>query len=82
MKQAPGGRSPPPGLSGKGGVPLNQLPASLQAGLAVLRQLPADHPDFFAWYTLILRFLFPVLAIVMLVRIIRSLVKAAPRPEV
>ncbi len=61
---------------------MNALPASLQAGLTVLRQLPADHPDFYAWYTLILRFLFPVLAVLMLVRIIRSLVKASPKPEV
>ena len=58
------------------------LPVSLQAGLTALRQLPADHPDFYAWYTLILRFLFPILAILMLVRIIRSLVKASPKPEV
>ena len=54
------------------------LPVSLQAGLTALRQLPVDHPDFYAWYTLILRFLFPILAILMLVRIIRSLVKASP----
>ena len=58
------------------------LPVSLQAGLTALRQLPVDHPDFYAWYTLILRFLFPILAILMLVRIIRSLVKASPKPEV
>ena len=51
---------------------MSSLPASLQAGLTALRQLPVDHPDFYAWYTLILRFLFPILAILMLVRIIRS----------
>ena len=39
---------------------MSQLPASLQAGLTTLRQLPVDHPDFYAWYTLILRFLFPI----------------------
>ena len=61
---------------------MSQLPVSLQAGLTALRQLPVDHPDFYAWYTLILRFLFPILAILMLVRIIRSLVKASPKPEV
>ena len=61
---------------------MSSLPASLQAGLTALRQLPVDHPDFYAWYTLILRFLFPILAILMLVRIIRSLVKASPKPEV
>ena len=61
---------------------MDQLPASLQAGLAALRQFPAEQPEIFAWYTLILRFLFPILAILMLVRIIRSLVKASPKPEV
>ena len=61
---------------------MSQLPASLQAGLTALRQLPVNQPDFFAWYTLILRFLFPILAILMLVRIIRSLVRASPKPEV
>ena len=61
---------------------LEPTAVSLQAGLTALRQLPVDHPDFYAWYTLILRFLFPILAILMLVRIIRSLVKASPKPEV
>lgn len=55
---------------------------SLQAGILALRQLPADYPQTFAWYTLILRFLFPLLALAMLVRIIRSLIKASPKPEV
>ncbi len=58
------------------------LPASLQVGLVALRQFPGEHPDFFAWYTLLLRFLFPILAVLMLARILRALVKAAPRPEV
>ena len=61
---------------------MSSLPPFLQEGLTALRQLPETHPDFFAWYTLILRFLFPVLAILVLVRIIRSLVKASPKPEV
>ena len=52
---------------------------SLQAGILALRQLPADYPQAFAWYTLILRFLFPLLALAMLVRIIRSLIKASPK---
>ena len=60
---------------------MSSLPPFLQEGLTALRQLPETHPDFFAWYTLILRFLFPVLAILVLVRIICSLVKASPKPE-
>lgn len=47
----------------KGGVDLPQFLDSLQAGILALRQLPADYPQTFAWYTLILRFLFPLLAL-------------------
>ena len=61
---------------------MTQFLDSLQAGILALRQLPADYPQAFAWYTLILRFLFPLLALAMLVRIIRSLIKASPKPEV
>lgn len=61
---------------------MSDLTATLQAGLDALRQLPQAYPVLFAWYTLILRFLFPVLAILMLVRIIRGLVKASPKPEI
>ena len=61
---------------------MQTLPEVFQSALTALRQLPDLNPDFFAWYTLILRFLFPVLAILMLVRLIRSLVRASPKPEV
>ena len=61
---------------------MSDLTATLQAGLDALRQLPQAYPVLFAWYTLILRLLFPVLAILMLVRIIRGLVKASPKPEI
>ena len=61
---------------------MSDLTAPLQAGLDALRQLPQAYPVPFAWYTLILRFLFPVLAILMLLRIIRGLIKASPKPEV
>ena len=47
-----------------------------------LRQLPLDYPQAFAWYTLLLRFAFPALAIAMLAKVIRALIKASPRPEV
>ena len=48
---------------------MTQFLDSLQAGVLALRQLPVDYPQAFAWYTLILRFLFPLLALAMLVRI-------------
>ena len=49
---------------------LSQFLIRLQEGVIALRQLPADYPEAFAWYTLILRFVFPLLALAMLVRII------------
>ena len=55
---------------------------ALQEGLAALRQFPLEHPQLYGWCTLLLRFLFPVLAVAMLARIIRSLIKATPQPEV
>lgn len=61
---------------------LPQFLSRLQEGVLALRQLPVDYPEAFAWYTLILRFVFPLLALAMLVRIIRSLIKASPQPEV
>ena len=61
---------------------LSQFLVRLQEGVLALRQLPAGYPEAFAWYTLILRFVFPLLALAMLVRIIRSLIKASPKPEV
>ena len=61
---------------------MSQFLVRLQEGVVALRQLPVDYPEPFAWYTLILRFVFPLLALAMLVRIIRSLIKASPKPEV
>ena len=61
---------------------MSQVLSAVISAVNALRQLPLDHPQAFAWYTLILRFLFPVLAIAMLAKVIRALINASPRPEV
>lgn len=61
---------------------MSQILTAIQSAAQALRQLPLEYPTQFAWYTLALRFLFPILAVVMLARVIRSLVKASPKPEV
>lgn len=61
---------------------MSDFTAFVQAGLMALRQLPVEHPTFFAWYTLFLRFLFPILAVAMLARIIRSLLHSSQKPEI
>ena len=61
---------------------MSQFLTAIQEGASALRQLPLDHAQAFAWYTLILRFLFPILAVAMLTKLIRGLIQAAPRPEV
>ena len=61
---------------------MSQFLVRLQEGVLALRQLPSHCPEAFAWYTLILRFVFPLLALAILVRTIRSLIKASPKPEV
>ena len=66
----------------RGGKDLPEFFTGLQEGVDALRQLPLEYPQAFAWYTLILRFLFPILAVIMLTRIIRGLIQAAPKPEV
>lgn len=66
----------------RGGKDLPEFFTGLQEGVDTLRQLPLEYPQAFAWYTLILRFLFPILAVIMLTRIIRGLIQAAPKPEV
>ena len=71
-----------PVVARKEGSLLSDFMLSLQEGMAVLRQIPLDHPQIYAWCTLLLRFLFPVLAVAMLAKIIHSLIKASPRPEV
>ena len=42
---------------------MHQFLARLQEGALALRQLPAGCPEAFAWYTLILRFVLPLLAL-------------------
>ena len=61
---------------------MSQILTAIQSAAQALRQLPLEYPTQFAWYTLALRFLFPILAVAMLARVIRSLVKASPKPEI
>ena len=61
---------------------MSQLISAVISAANALRQLPLDYPEAFAWYTLILRFVFPALAIAMLAKVIRSLIQASPKPEV
>ena len=61
---------------------MSQILTAIQSAAQALRHLPLEYPTQFAWYTLALRFLFPILAVAMLARVIRSLVKASPKPEV
>lgn len=61
---------------------MSQFVSAIVSAANALRQLPADYPEVFAWYTLILRFVFPTLAIAMLAKVIRSLINASPKPEV
>ncbi len=56
--------------------------SALAAWADGVRQLPLAHPELLAWWALLTRLLFPILALAMLVQVIRSLVRAAPRPEV
>ena len=57
------------------------LTASLQAGLDAVTQLLAEHPMSGEWYMAFVRFFFPVLAILILYRAIRSLLKIPHTPE-
>lgn len=61
---------------------MSWLSAPLEGGLEALRALPQAYPQAYAWYSLILRLLFPLLAAALLLRVLRGLVRAAPRPEV
>lgn len=61
---------------------MSQILTAIQSAAQALRQLPLEYPTQFAWYTLALRFLFSILAVAMLARVIRSLVKASPKPEI
>ena len=61
---------------------MSQFVSAVISAANALRQLPLDYLEAFAWYTLILRFVFPALAIAMLAKVIRSLINASPKPEV
>ncbi|MGO5023401.1 FtsW/RodA/SpoVE family cell cycle protein [Lawsonibacter sp. LCP25S3_G6] len=61
---------------------MSQFVSAVISAANALRQLPLEYPQVFAWYTLILRFVFPALAIAMLAKVIRSLINASPKPEV
>lgn len=55
--------------------------ALLQAGLDKLTGLLAEYPLVSWWFTAVVRFIFPVLALLILVRAIRSLLKVPHAPE-
>ena len=52
-----------------------QLPAGLQDLIGGLAAFLSDHAAVMAWYTAVVRFLFPVLAALILIRSIRSLLQ-------
>lgn len=56
--------------------------AWLSEGMARLTEFLAEHALFCTWYTTIVRFVFPVLALVILIRAIRSLIRVPHLPEV
>ncbi len=55
--------------------------ALVQEPLSLLAAFLAGHPGFAAWYTAFVRFLFPVLAILVLGRAVRSLLRIPHTPE-
>ena len=59
-----------------------QLPTGLQDLVGGLAAFLGDHAAVMAWYTAVVRFLFPVLAILILIRSIRSLLTVPHVPEV
>ena len=59
-----------------------QLPTGLQDLVGSLAAFLGDHAAVMAWYTAVVRFLFPVLAILILIRSIRSLLTVPHVPEV
>ena len=61
---------------------MDTLLALPQRGMDALAGLLAAHPEACAWYTSLVRFLFPVLALLILIRSIRSLLTAPALPEV
>ena len=61
---------------------MDALTAPLQALLDQITALLAEYPLAGTWYTAIVRFLFPVLAILILYRAVRSLLTIPHTPEV
>lgn len=49
--------------------------------LVKVRDIPMNHATFYACFTLALRILLPLLALLLLIRMIYGLVKASPKPE-
>ena len=49
--------------------------------LVKVRDIPMNHATFYAYFTLALRILLPLLALLLLIRMIYGLVKASPKPE-
>ena len=54
----------------------------LSAPLEAFLSFPAEYPQIAAWYTTIVRFLFPLLAIAILAGAIRSMWRVKHLPEV
>ena len=61
---------------------MQNLLSAPEALLARLAALLGDYPLISAWYTSVVRFLFPVLALLILARSIRSLLNVPHTPEI
>ena len=61
---------------------MESLPMFLSAPLEAFLSFPAEYPQIAAWYTTIVRFLFPLLAIAILAGAIRSMWRVKHLPEV
>ena len=72
----------PAGLpSPKGGVPLSESISAFQAFPQLLGTWLTEHAQAVWWYTALVRFLFPILALLVLVRAIRGLLRVPHTPE-
>ena len=70
-----------PCTSGKEAAPLDLITSLLQPPLTAFSALLAAYPLAGAWFSAIVRFVFPVLAALILVRAIRSLLRIPHTPE-
>jgi len=61
---------------------MEQVTAPLQVGLDVMKNVLAANPLVGAWYTAIVRVLFPMLAILILYRAVKSLLRIPSTPEI